>query len=255
MRHAAASTRRLLAQRTTSSSSSRPLASSLHCTAAGRADDFKLGRERGQYSALTDADTSAFREFIGADAGVLVADDPADLEGYNRDWFGGHLGGARCVLRPRSTEELAAVLRHCHAKRLAVVPQGGNTGLVDGSVPVFDELVLSTSRMYGIGALDTLPGVVTVQAGVVLQQLEDAMAPHSLMVPLDLGARGSCQLGGNASTAAGGARFSRFGSLRSNIVGLEVVTADGTVLDMLSTMVSEFPLKMENGPIFRADFY
>ena len=86
------------------------------------------------------------------------------------------------------------------------------------------------------GELDALSGVVTVQSGVVLQQLEEHLAPHGFLVPLDLGARGSCQLGGNASTAAGGARFTRFGSLRSNIVGLEAVKADGTVLDMLTAM-------------------
>ena len=186
----------------------------------------------------------AFRAAVGGDeAGLLSAtstaagdEDDGLLDGYNRDWFGGHRGQSRCVVRPKTTEELAAVLAHCHAHRLAVVPQGGNTGLVGGSVPVFDEVIVSTSRINTIGDLDPLSGVVTLQAGVVMQELEEWLAPHGLMVPLDLGARGSCQLGGNASTAAGGARFARFGSLRSNIVGLEVVTADGTVMDMLTTM-------------------
>ncbi len=189
---------------------------------------------------LAAEDVAAFRAVVDAEAGVLVADgaggEELKLDAFNTDWFGRHRGQSRCVVRPKTTEELASVLAHCHARRLAVVPQGGNTGLVGGSVPVFDEVVVSTARMNSIGELDALSGVVTVQAGVVLQQLEEWLAPHRLMVPLDLGARGTCQLGGNASTAAGGARFARFGSLRSNIVGLEVVTADGTVMDMLSTM-------------------
>jgi hypothetical protein len=207
-------------------------------------EDFRVGRTRGDYGVLAADDVAAFRAAVGGDeAGVLSAtstaagdEDDGLLDGYNRDWFGGHRGQSRCVVRPKTTEELAAVLAHCHAHRLAVVPQGGNTGLVGGSVPVFDEVIVSTSRMNTIGDLDPLSGVVTLQAGVVLQELEEWLAPHGLMVPLDLGARGSCQLGGNASTAAGGARFARFGSLRSNIVGLEVVTADGTVMDMLTTM-------------------
>eukprot|EP01043_Picozoa_sp_COSAG02_P004899 COSAG02_NODE_130_length_34758_cov_80.817767_19_plen_432_part_00 len=201
-------------------------------------DDFRIGRTRGDYAVLDANDVEAFRVAVGGDElGVLVADaDDQLLDGFNRDWFGGHRGQSQCVIRPKTSEELAAVLAHCHARRIAVVPQGGNTGLVGGSVPVFDEVVISTSRMNAIGDFDPLSGIVTVEAGVVLQQLEEWLAPHRFMVPLDLGARGTCQLGGNASTAAGGARFARFGSLRSNIVGLQVVTADGTIMDMLSTM-------------------
>ena len=107
--------------------------------------------------AVLDAnDVEAFRVAVGGDGlGVLVADAGDQLlDGFNRDWFGGHRGQSQCVIRPKTSEELAAVLAHCHARRIAVVPQGGNTGLVGGSVPVFDEVVISTSRMNAIGDFD-----------------------------------------------------------------------------------------------------
>lgn len=163
------------------------------------------------FAKLRADDVAAFRNAIRGAGGVLLASDGVDLQAFNRDWFGEHVGAAECVLRPRTVDELSTILSHCHARRLAVVPQGGNTGLVTGSVPIHDEVVVSTSRMDQILSLDPLSGVVVVEAGVVLQHLEEWLQPHGLAVPLDLGARGSCQLGGNASTAAGahGARFRR----------------------------------------------
>ena len=94
------------------------------------------------------------------------------------------------VLRPTSTEEVAAVLKHCNERRIAVSTQGGNTGLVGGSVPVFDEVILSTERMNNVIALDTVSRILTCQAGCVLERLNSYLEPHSLMMPLDLGAKG-----------------------------------------------------------------
>jgi D-2-hydroxyglutarate dehydrogenase len=99
------------------------------------------------------------------------------------------------ALKPKSTEQVAALLRHCHDRRLAVVPQGGNTGLVGGSVPVFDEVVLSTANMTRILSVDEAAGVAVAQAGVVLEALDTKLAEHGLCVPLDLGAKGSCHIG------------------------------------------------------------
>ncbi|CAM9571573.1 unnamed protein product [Phaeothamnion confervicola] len=134
-----------------------------------------------------------------------------------------------------STEEVSAVLRHCNERRLAVVPQGGNTGLVGGSVPVRDEVVLSLRRMDAIESLDEASGVLVCQAGCVLEALDTWLAERGFMMPLDLGAKGSCQIGGNVSTNAGGLRLLRYGSLHGTVLGLEVVLADGTVLDLMST--------------------
>ena len=103
------------------------------------------------------------------------------------------------ALKPKTTAQVSALLAHCNQRRLAVVPQGGNTGLVGGSVPVFDEVVLNTSNMNAILEINEAAGVATVQAGVVLEALDNALAEHGMCVPLDLGAKGSCQLGALSS--------------------------------------------------------
>jgi len=116
------------------------------------------------------------------------------------------------------------------------VPQGGNTGLVGGSIPVFDEVILSTARMNQIISFDEVSGILVCEAGCVLENLDNYLAERGFMMPLDLGAKGSCHIGGNASTNAGGLRYIRYGSLHGNILGLEAVLADGTVLDCLNTL-------------------
>jgi FAD/FMN-containing dehydrogenase len=108
--------------------------------------------------------------------------------------------------------------------------------LIGGSVPVFDEIIISTSLMNQIISLDEEAGVLVCQAGCVLEYLDNYLAEKGLMMPLDLGAKGSCQIGGNVSTNAGGLRLLRYGSLHGNILGIESVLADGTVIDCLSTM-------------------
>eukprot|EP00798_Chlamydomonas_sp_ICE-L_P023699 gene23699-9240_t len=120
--------------------------------------------------------------------------------------------------------------------RLAIVPQGGNTGLVGGGVPVFDEVVLNTTNMNKVISFDTISGTLTCQAGCVLQALDEHAAKSGYLMPLDLGAKGSCQIGGNVSTNAGGLRLLRYGSLHGSVLGVEVVLADGTVVDLLRTL-------------------
>ena len=186
-----------------------------------------------RFATLTDADLSAFRAILGADG---VRTDIDELAAVSTDWMKKFKGRASVLLRPSSTAEVAAVLRHCHERGLAVVPQGGNTGLVGGSVPVFDEVVLSLSRMSRILHFDSHAGIVTVEAGVVLEQLSAWLDPKGFIVPLDLGAKGTCQIGGNVSTNAGGLRLVRYGSLHGSVLGLEVVTAAGEVLDLQSTL-------------------
>ena len=184
------------------------------------------------FASATESDVQHFRSVLG-DANVVTGDD---MSRYNRDWLGQYIGKSSVALRPRTTAEVSAVLRYCHQRNLAVVPHGGNTGLAGGSVPVHDEVVLSLQRMSDVVSIDADAGVATVQAGVTLQQLDNALAPHALCVPLDLGVKATCQLGGNVSTNAGGLRFIRYGSLHGSVVGLEVVLADGTVLDLLRSM-------------------
>jgi len=191
------------------------------------------GLARMDFSKIEEHDINTFKELIG-ETSVLTHNDA--LEFHNNDWMKQYRGNSRVVLKPKSTSEVANILKHCNSRRLAVVPQGGNTGLVGGSVPVFDEVVLSLSSMNKILSLDEYNGVVQCEAGCILQTLEEYLAKHGFVVPLDLGSRGSCQLGGNVSTNAGGLRLIRFGPLRASVLGMEAVMADGTVLDSLKTL-------------------
>jgi len=143
-------------------------------------------------------------------------------------------GTSKCVLLPESTEQVSEVLKHCYQRRLAVVPQSGNTGLVGASVPVFDEVIISLRKLNKYYHLDTISGILECDAGFILEELDQRLAKDGYMVPLDLGARGSCLIGGNVSTCAGGVRLLRYGSMHSNVLGLDVVLPDekGTILKL-----------------------
>ena len=141
------------------------------------------------------------------------------------------------LARPRSTEEVAAVLRICNAHRAPVVPQGGLTGLTGGATPSAHAVVLSLERLAAIESLDQDGSVITVQAGVTLQAVQQAADDAGLMFALDIGARGSCRVGGNAATNAGGNRVLRFGMMRELVLGVEAVLADGTVVSAMNSML------------------
>lgn len=162
--------------------------------------------------------------------------DPDLVESSNVDWLKSVRGSSEVLLRPQTTEEVSQILSYCNSRNLAVSPQGGNTGLVGGSVPVYDEIILSTSLMNKILNFDSISGVLTCQAGCVLENLSLYLEDRDYIMPLDLGAKGSCQIGGNVATNAGGLRLLRYGSLHGTVLGLEVVLADGQVLDCLATL-------------------
>ncbi|KAL4624738.1 D-2-hydroxyglutarate dehydrogenase, mitochondrial isoform X1 [Arapaima gigas] len=162
--------------------------------------------------------------------------DPDVLMVHNVDWMKSVRGSSELLLRPQTTEEVSKILKYCCERRLAVNPQGGNTGLVGGSVPVFDEIILSTSLMNRILSFDKVSGIITCQAGCVLENLSTYLEEHDFIMPLDLGAKGSCQIGGNVATNAGGLRLLRYGSLRGTVLGLEVVLANGTILNLLTNL-------------------
>ncbi|EKM83754.1 hypothetical protein AGABI1DRAFT_110375 [Agaricus bisporus var. burnettii JB137-S8] len=145
-------------------------------------------------------------------------------------------GSSTTVLKPKTTQQVSRILQWCNYRKIPVVPQGGNTGLVGGSVPVKDEIVISLSNMNKVREFDPVSGVLVADAGCILQALTDYVAPHNHIMPVDLGAKGSCQIGGNVSTNAGGLRLLRYGSLHGNVLGLEVVLPDGTILDQLTTL-------------------
>lgn len=155
---------------------------------------------------------------------------------YNIDWMGQVQGCTPAVLLPTCTKHVSAILRYCQDEKLAVVPQSGNTGLVYGAEPVFDELVLSTRLMNAVPVVSKNTMSVEAEAGVILQQCQEACAKEGMLFPLTMGSKGSAMIGGNVSTNAGGIHFARYGSMHANVLGLEVVTAKGDVLNMMSTL-------------------
>ncbi|MEJ6000163.1 FAD-binding oxidoreductase [Paucibacter soli] len=144
---------------------------------------------------------------------------------------------ALALARPASTEEVSKLLRFCSARQIRVVPQGGLTGLVHGADAAPQELILSLERMRRIERIDVLQRVAVAEAGVTLQALQEAVEAQGLAFALDLGARGTATLGGNAATNAGGNRVLRYGMMRDMVLGLEVVLADGTVLSSMNELI------------------
>ncbi|XP_044268012.1 D-2-hydroxyglutarate dehydrogenase, mitochondrial [Tribolium madens] len=189
--------------------------------------------KRGEFAKLDHNHLRFFRELLGENR---VLTDPSDCEIYNVDWNRNVRGYSECILKPKTTQEVSRILSFCNEHKLAVSPQGGNTGLVGGSVPVFDEIVLSLSLMNNIISIDDTSGILVCESGCVLEYLDEQLAKQRLMMPLDLGAKGSCQIGGNVSTNAGGLRLLRYGNLQGNVLGIEAVKANGEILDCLSTL-------------------
>jgi FAD/FMN-containing dehydrogenase len=182
----------------------------------------------------------ALRHIVGT-AHVLTHEDPhTDLSAWENDWRKRHQGRALAVVRPASTQEVADVVRLCAARQadlgLSIVVQGGNTGLVVGSTPDGSgrQIVLSLQRMQTIRQIDAANLTITVDAGCILQQVQQAASDAGFLFPLSLAAEGSCTIGGNLATNAGGTQVLRFGNTRELCLGLEVVTAQGEIWHGLS---------------------
>jgi FAD/FMN-containing dehydrogenase len=176
------------------------------------------------------------RSAIGT-AHVLTHDDPAtDLSAWEQDWRKREHGKALAVVRPANTAEVAAVVRACAAAGASIVPQGGNTGLVVGSIPDASgtQVLLSLQRLNAVRAIDAANLTLTVEAGCILQNLQETAAKAGFLFPLSLAAEGSCTIGGNLATNAGGTQVLRYGNARDLCLGLEVVTAQGEVWEGLS---------------------
>ncbi|MGV8898757.1 MAG: FAD-binding oxidoreductase [Burkholderiaceae bacterium] len=172
------------------------------------------------------------RAAIGAN---YVLTEATDTAAYLTDWRGRFTGSALAVVKPGSTAEVAAVVKLCNQFKVPLVPQGGNTGLVLGSVPDNSgaAIVLSLTRLNQIRAIDTLNNTVTAEAGCILQNLQQAASNAERLFPLSLASEGSCTIGGNLSSNAGGTAVLRYGNTRELCLGLEVVTAQGEIWDGL----------------------
>nr|ALP69188.1 putative FAD linked oxidase C-terminal domain-containing protein [Stutzerimonas stutzeri] len=173
------------------------------------------------------ADASIGEVLAGADIGAR----------YLNDWSGEEGGRPLALVRPHNTAEIARVLALCHSGRCPVVPQGGLTGLAGGATPIEGCVLVSLERMSGVVELDPASATMTVLAGTPLQVVQEAAQAAGFLFALDLGARGSCQIGGNIATNAGGNRVIRYGMARDLVLGLEAVLPDGTVLSMMNKMV------------------
>lgn len=162
--------------------------------------------------------------------------DPDDMAPFLAEWRGRVQGEALLVVAPSSTDEVAAVVGACADAGVSIVPQGGNTGLCGGAVPAAEQVLLSMGRLNRVRSVDPHDYSITVEAGCVLADVQRAAAREDRFFPLSLGAEGTCQIGGNLATNAGGINVLRYGTARQQVLGLEVVLADGTILDGLRTV-------------------
>jgi len=166
---------------------------------------------------------------------LFLGDDIS--EKYHADWSGASACAPAALLKPKTTEQLSQIMALCYEQNQPVVVQGGLTGLAGGATPLSGEFAISLERMNAVEEIDARGMTATVLAGTPLQVLQEAAEEHDLFMPLDLGARGSCNIGGNVATNAGGTEVIRYGMTRSLVLGLEVVLADGTVINAMNKMV------------------
>ena len=182
---------------------------------------------------------SQFRDVLGPSG---YRDDPDDLVPWLTDWRGRYTGAAAALLSPASSQEVAAIVKLASQHRIALVPQGGNSGMVAGATPdnSGNALLLSLRRMNHIVSVDPDSGEAVAEAGVILQNFHDSVAAHGRRFPLTLGGKGSATIGGLISTNAGGTQVLRHGTMRGLVLGLEAVLPDGSIYDALA------PLKKDN---------
>lgn len=182
---------------------------------------------------VVDVALREIRDVVG-DRNVIVGDDTSR---HVVDWTGRYVGSTPAVIRPGSTNDVAAIISICRRHAVAVVPQGGNTGMVGGSVPLNGEIVLSLQRLNSISEVDELALQVTAEAGVTIEQLQNEVAAVGLRYGVDFGGRGSATIGGTIATNAGGLNVLRHGMTRAQLVGIEVVLGTGEIIEIMSGLV------------------
>jgi FAD/FMN-containing dehydrogenase len=177
-----------------------------------------------------------FEQLKAASGHNGFSEDAQEIAPYLEEWRGRFRGKSSLLLKPQTTEQVSAILAICNQTGTKLVPQGGNTGLVGGQIPQHGEVLLSLKRMNRIREVSAKGMTLTAEAGVTLKQAQDAAAAGGFLFPLSLGSEGSCTVGGNISTNAGGNHVVRYGMMRALVLGLEVVLADGRVLPMLRSL-------------------
>jgi FAD/FMN-containing dehydrogenase len=190
-----------------------------------------------EMNAVPPPDCAAVASLLALLPAELLLTEAGDLERFSRDWSGDHYGRPLAVARPRNVAEVSLVLRECHRLGIPVVPQGGLTGLVGAAVPADKaELVLSLERMNKVRRIDPIDFAMIVEAGCVLETAKQAAEAVGCILPITFGAQGSCRIGGNVATNAGGFNVLRYGMTRDLVLGLEVVLADGRIWNGLKVL-------------------
>lgn len=204
-------------------------------TVAFTADTYseKVHRD-SRFKKLEESDVDYFRSVLVDDNYVIT--NELDLDFYNEDWMRKYKGQSKLVLKPKTTQQVSEILKYCNDKKLAVVPQGGNTGLVGGSNPIFDEIIISVANLNKVRSFDNVSGILKCDAGLILENADNFLAEEGYIFPLDLGAKGSCHVGGVCATNAGGLRLLRYGSLHGSVLGLEAVFPDGTIYSSMDAL-------------------
>jgi FAD/FMN-containing dehydrogenase len=167
-----------------------------------------------------------------------ILTDIKELQKFNKDWRGFYNNKCLCVVFPKSTDIIKTIVSYCYEKDIKIVPQGGNTSLTGASVPSYNdkEIIINFSKMNKVLEIDKSNLTILTESGLILDQLKEFLDKENLYFPIDLSSSGSCMVGGNIATNAGGINALKYGSMKDNVIGLEIVTGDGSILTSLSKM-------------------
>lgn len=193
---------------------------------------------RSSYKIINRLDLQEFSAILGTEniRSTLLSADQSELDLLNIDYTKAHRGKSSVALFPQNTDQVSRLLKYCNAESIAVCPQSGNTGLVIGSVPIYDEVIIKLSKLNKIISFDKIANVVHCEAGVILENLQNYLSEQGYCPSIDIASKGSCLIGGNISTNAGGINFVKYGSMRKNVMGIKAVLANGDIIDSLNPL-------------------
>ena len=186
---------------------------------------------------MHNSDINKFKKIVG---NKNVITNKKDMEKYLKEWRGIYNGIAGAIIKPKSTKEVSNILKYSYEKNISCIPQGGNTGLVGGQIPFNkDHIVISLERLSKIREINIINQTITVEAGLILYNLQKICDENNLLFPLSLASEGSCSVGGNIATNAGGVAVLHYGNTRELVMGLEIVLPDGSVVNNLKTLIKD----------------